>query len=74
MDAIRTPSAVSGARSTAPCGAPATLMETHMNVIRKLSAILVVFALALAASGCQTPNGGDQNSAGGASSSSGGGY
>jgi hypothetical protein len=50
-------------------------LETHMNVIRKLSAILVVFALALAASGCQTPNG-DQNSAGGASSSgsSGGGY
>ncbi|MGV2289321.1 hypothetical protein AAHK20_11475 [Trinickia sp. YCB016] len=46
-----------------------------MNVIRKLSAILVVFALALAASGCQTPNGSDQNSAGGASSSgSGGGY
>ncbi|WP_206998739.1 hypothetical protein [Trinickia mobilis] len=45
-----------------------------MNLIQKLSAILVVFALALAAGGCQTPNG-DSNSAGGASSSgSGGGY
>ncbi|WP_175425582.1 hypothetical protein [Trinickia violacea] len=47
-----------------------------MNVIRKLSAIFVVVALALAASGCQTPNGSDQNSAGGGASSSGsgGGY